>query len=271
MTSSTSNGLGYDPQVPIPVRRWVGWALLLLGVGEVFWVIYLMFNQARAVRVFHLHAVTLGVGGVTTVVAACAAVALIRESRAAAWLAISTATLIGFMGAFVGLSRADYHAGIGHALTEVVALGGIGTCLAAATAYLLLSQRGVGRYRHWLALGMVGVAAGMLIRMGVALGSASTQTVIHARAIVVVLDTGETAALICAGIGVLRQRVRLTYVAGTIAATLLLLDALTNLLVVPSGPAFQAALFYLIVGELPSTAVAIIAARAAGTALPAKL
>lgn len=118
---------------------------------------------------------------------------------------------------------------------------------------------------------MVGVAAGMLIRMGVALGSASTQTVIHARAIVVVLDTGETAALICAGIGVLRQRVRLTYVAGTIAATLLLLDALTNLLVVPSGPAFQAALFYLIVGELPSTAVAIIAARAAGTALPAKL
>jgi hypothetical protein len=52
-----------------------------------------------------------------------------------------------------------------------------------------------------------------------------------------------------------------------IAATLLITDAWTNVITAPPGQTFWAAIFYLVVGEIPATIVCLWAARSATRAI----
>lgn len=83
------------------------------------------------------------------------------------------------------------------------------------------------------------------------------------RATVVILDTGESVGLIGAGWASLRGLPRATLVFAVMAASLLVVNAFVNVLAAEPGSAFVAAVFYLVVGEIPSTVLTVIAARAA--------
>lgn len=92
---------------------------------------------------------------------------------------------------------------------------------------------------------------------------ATTGLMSRSRAIVVILDTGESIGLIGAGWFSLRGRPRPALIFSVLAATLLTCDAFANVVGAQQGTAFEQAIFYLLVGEIPSIILALWVARCA--------
>ncbi|MFM2438614.1 MAG: hypothetical protein RLZ55_1437 [Actinomycetota bacterium] len=243
----------------------ISWLVLLFGLMEVPWVIYLAFTQLTTVEADHLRLAALGIGCGGAVLCAWAAWALWRRHPAGAALAVGSATLSLYLGVTMtltpSLSATDL---TGFTLFLFITLPG--TIAAVAAAYYLL-RGGGDTHRRVIVVAAVVLGLVALAFAGHALAHAvDPQTVgwmSRARAIVVILDTGESMGLIGAGIASLRGHARSALVFSIIAATLLTVDAFANVVGAAPGVAFQQAVFYLLVGEIPSIVLCLLVARAA--------
>lgn len=241
----------------------VTWALILFGAFEIVWVIYLVFNQARSGQAFHIRLASLGLAVAVAVLCGLTAWMLWTRRRAAAAAGIAAVTVALFAAMVVtlspslqsgGLVRGDY---IPLLLAAVAAVAAI---IGASAA--LRGQADPGRTSVKFAIGcLVFVTGAAAIRAGQSFTSTATsELATHTRGMVVILDTAETIGLLGAGIASLRRLPRPTFVLATMATALFICDAWVNVVMVPSGPAFQAALVFLFVGELPSVVLCSIAA-----------
>jgi len=243
--------------------KFVTWALIVFGSFEVLWVIYLVFNQATEGQAFHIRLASVGLTGALAVLCGLASWMLWTRRGAAATFAIAAATVALFSAMLVTLSpnlQLVPTAGV-----DVIPLG----LAVMATIGAVVGVRAVLGDRTdrpnaslTFAIGCLGfVAVVAALRTGATFTtSVTSELATHTRAVVVILDIGETIGLLGAGISSLRGLPRPTFVFATMAATLLICDAWVNVVLVPSGPAFQAAIVFLFVGELPSIVLCSIAA-----------
>lgn len=242
------------------------WALILLGAFEVPWVIYLVFTQQESFKAYHLNLATIGLSTASAVIAGLACLALMQDWVAAPALCVATATVVLFLSSVTSLSR-NLGSRIALSPDHVSLFIAVPGAIAAAyAAYVCLR----GRQREdalglMIAAVVVGlVAAAFAVRTVQHITDHhSTAFVTQARAIVVLLDTGEAVGLLGAGIASLKGRPKPTLVFSTMGAVLLICDAWTNMLTAASGLSFDSAVFYLIVGEVPAIVVCLWAARSA--------
>ena len=229
----------------------MAWFLLLFAALEVPWVVYLALFQVRTGTAYHTHVAAIGLTVASIGASAATAVGLWRGR---AWTPVAST-----MAATMFLA--------GGVLTFLVsALNPLWVALPAIVAALTASYRTLRLQRfgqavdRWLAgaLGLVGIA--LIARIAATLTRTGTEvSADHLRALVVLLDTGEVIALAGAGLGLLRGNPRAAIFFGSAGIVLFLGDAWTNIVLVPPGPAFAAAIFYAVVGEIPSTAMCIAA------------
>lgn len=256
---------------PYVASKWVTWLLLFFGICEVPWVIYLIFFQPTTVEAYHVRLTGAGLGIGGAIVGAIATVAVWRRSSRAALWAVAMATTMMMLATTATLApklQPDV-AALGMWVPLVLALVGTAAAIVATVQLLRVSTAAEPRVLTVTAF-ILGLVAAFMLYRGVAhlFDADSTELASHTRALVVVLDTAESIGLIGAGWASLRGYVRATAVFGVMAATLLIIDAYTNVVAAEPGPTFWAAIFYLIVGEIPSTILALIAALAAAKKLP---
>jgi hypothetical protein len=255
-------------------NRFVTWVLILLGAAEIPWVIYLAFTQESVVRTFHFKWATLGLGGFAVALCAAAAWAVYRSSSWTPALAVAAATTITLLATLARLTPSlDTRGLLGFGLSPLlVILPGVLAAVYAAWVSLRDRAPGPGGTAPSsqsvalrvaavvLAVTAVGVAARIVLH---ALQWDSTVLATQTRTIIVILDTFQVIGLLGAGLASLTGHVRSTLVLATIAGSLLVCDAVANVVMSGSGQAFTAALFYLFVGELPSIVFCALAIRAA--------
>lgn len=255
--------------VPMPAQtapRVVTWALILLGCAEIPWVVYLAFEQHPITRGYHLSLTVVGLGAASIVLCLMAGWAIWHGLRWAVPASLAAATVLAFTAVVGALSpqpgaNALLQDGIGPLL---LAMPSIAAAAFAASVLLFPARAGRPTASLRAAAAVLAITAlPILLRTAtqVTQGEASVEYT-HARALVVLLDLGETVGLIGAGVASLRGHTRRTLVLATIAGALLCCDAWTNV-VATTGQAFQAALVFLIIAEIPSIVVCAIAARAA--------
>ncbi|MCB0914709.1 MAG: hypothetical protein KDC23_03270 [Actinobacteria bacterium] len=272
--SSDADGLatrGAGSAAPLEPRRTpvgnrlVSWLVLALGVFEVPWIIYLAFTQVTTVEADHLRLAGLVIGMGAAVLCGAAAWALWRGHPLAAALSVGSATLVLYLGISLALSPdLGTHNAWGFSLILFVALPG---AVAGIIAARQLLSKGGSPHRRQLAVAAVVLAVVALTFAGHALllqlDPETVGWLSRARAIVVILDTGESIGLIGAGIASLRGNTRAALVFSVLAATLLTCDAVANVLGAPPGFALESAVFYLLVGEIPSIVLSLVIARSA--------
>ena len=95
----------------------------------------------------------------------------------------------------------------------------------------------------------------------------TTELVTRTRAMVVVLDIGESIGLLGAGLSSLYGKPRRTLVFSMVGGSLLICDAWLNVVIVGPGLPFESAIFYLVVGEIPSIILCVLAGRSASLKL----
>ncbi len=260
--------MGSQPVAP----RLVSWLILIFGLLEVPWVIYLMFNQQQTVQAFHLHLASLGVGTGTVVLAASSAWAIWRRKPVAIPLCVATATLTLFLGAMVTLSPSMQADGLVKSFVLPMSMAVPGAIAAIVAVALLFRGSSEDHRRVMMVIVVVLTIVALTFvvhTISHLIEPATTEWMQRTRAIVVILDTFESVGLIGAGIASLRGSPRAALVFASIAATLLICDAYTNVVGAPQGPALEAAIFYLIVGEIPSIVLSlIVASRAAKQVYP---
>lgn len=249
--------------------RLVSWLVLLFGLAEVPWVIYLIFNQQATVEADHLRLASLGLGFGAAILCAGAAWAVLSRRRSAAALCVSAATATLFLAIMVTLSPDMETAGVqGMFVPLLIAIPGA-VAAGLATSHVLHGSAESHRMLMLVSATVLAVIAlSFLVHTtGRLMDEGTTVWMSRARAIVVILDTGETVALIGAGLASLRGQARAALVFGAIAATLLTGDAFANVVGAPQGPAFQQAIFYLIVGEIPSIVLSLVVVHSASRRL----
>ena len=251
---------------PRPIApRLISWALVLLGACEIPWVIYLIFTQQESFQAFHLNVATLGLSMSSILLSGLSCWALSRGWTSAPVWCVATATLVLFLVTVTSLSRSlDSRIALrpDHVPLAIAVPGAI-AAIYAATVCLLGKQatHAVGIKIAAVVLGLV--ACAFLVRTVQHFTDPQSEAIVtRARAIVVLLDTGELIGLLGAGIASLRGRARATLAFSTVGAVLLTCDAWTNVLTAASGLPFASAIFYLLVGEIPSIIVCVWAARA---------
>ena len=264
--SSTASPTSGRPIAP----RLVTWLLIILGACEIPWVIYLVFAQQESFQAFHLNIATLGLGIAAVVLSSPSCISLLKDWPSAPAWCVATATLVLFLASITTLSR-NVEAKVALRPDHVPLIIAIPGAMAAGYAAFVC-------LRGNRAVHEVGIKIAAMVLALVALAflartvqhftdPQSTAVVTRARAIVVLLDTGETVGLLGAGIASLRGKPRSTLVFSMIGGVLLICDAWTNVLTAASGLSFDSAIFYLIVGEVPSTVLCIWAARCAAREL----
>ena len=229
--------------------RWLAWLMILFAALEVPWVIYLAFFQVRTGVAYHTHLAALGMTAATIGVSAAATVGLWRGKRSTPVVATMAATMFLAGGVLTVLVSA---------LNPLwLALPGLAAALTASYRTLRL-ERFAQRVDRGLAGVLALVGVGLALRLVVTFAASATEVPAdHLRALVVLLDTGEVIALAGAGLGLLRGEPRAAIFFGSAGIVLFLGDAWTNIVLVPPGPAFTAALVYAVVGEFPSAAMCI--------------
>ncbi|MEZ5186911.1 MAG: hypothetical protein R2720_14300 [Candidatus Nanopelagicales bacterium] len=231
--------------------RWLAWLMILFAGLEVPWLIYLALFQVRTGTAYHTHLAALGMTVATVAASVTAAVGLWRGKRWTPVAATMAATMFlagGVLTSLVSVLNPLW-----------IAVPGMAAALTASYRTLRLGRSGPTVDR-WLAAALALVAAGLVIRLATMFTSTATEVPAnHLRALVVLLDTGEVIALAGAGLGLLRRQPRIAIFFGSAGIVLFSGDAWANIVLVPPGPAFTAALFYAVVGELPSTVMCIAA------------
>lgn len=255
--------------------RLVTWALVLLGVAEIPWVIFLAFTQDPVVRFSHVKMASLGLAGLAAVLCASSVWALTRRTTWAPALCVGAATTLTFLGALGALTPSLHTTGLlgTGELPLIAVLPGILAAVYAA-AVLLTGDPGLApprespapdsRRLHAAAIVLACTAALVVARIVLhVLQWDSATTATQTRAIVVLLDAGESVGLLGAGLASLTGHARSTLVLASVACSLLICDAYGNVVMAASGEAFTSALFYLVVGEVPSIVLCALAIRAA--------
>ena len=127
-------------------------------------------------------------------------------------------------------------AALGMWVPLVLALVGTAAAIVATVQLLRVSTAAEPRVLTVTAF-ILGLVAAFMLYRGVAhlFDADSTELASHTRALVVVLDTAESIGLIGAGWASLRGYVRATAVFGVMAATLLIIDAYTNVVAAERG------------------------------------
>ena len=225
--------------------RWLTWIILAYGLLEIPWVIYLIFFQMRTGTAQHTHLAALGLAGFGAVAALVAAWALLKEARWAAVAAVAAATWMG-VGLFFGVVVSSLH---------VVWAGVPGTVVAGLGAWFALRER---RCPQWIPAGLLIVALFLLLNLTrIVAQTPTTVDADHLRFLIVVYDSAEVASLLGLGLSLRSGAARAAITFGSAGAVLFFLDAYINVVVVPEGQAFVAAIFYAVVGEFPSIAMCI--------------
>lgn len=241
----------------------VTWALIVFGAFEIVWVIYLVFNQARTGQAFHIRLASVGLTAAVAVLCGVTSWMLWTRRRAAAALGIAAATVALFSAMVVTLSPSLRSGGLVNADFVPLLLAVVAAAGATIGAWAVLrDDADPGNTLLKFAIACLALVAGAAaIRTGQHLTtSVTSELATHTRGMVVILDTAETIGLLGAGIASLRGLLRPTFVFATMATALFICDAWVNVVMVPSGPAFQAALVFLFIGELPSIVLCSIAA-----------
>jgi hypothetical protein len=244
--------------------RLVSWLVLVFGVLEIPWIITLLFTQSPTVPADHLRLASLGLGGGAVVLCSAAAWTIWRRRPSAAAFSVAAVTLTMFLAISLTLSpsmQADASRSVAPLL---IAIPGALAGIVAAAAFL----RGTAERRQ-IALTVAAIVLA-IVALSFAFHTAAhlsdpvtTGLMSRSRAIVVLLDTGEAVGLIGAGWYSLRGKPREALVFSVLAATLLTCDAFANVVGAQQGTAFDQAIFYLLVGEIPSIILALWVARCA--------
>lgn len=264
---------GQHPTKPVankPVaNKIISWLVLLFGLAEVPWVIYLLFTQDPTVPANHLRLASMGMSLSAAILCALGAWMILRTASLTAAICVAAATLTLFLGVMVTLSPSMQSQGLASMVTPLMTAVPAGIAAIFAATVFLRGREDARRTALVVASVVLTIVA---VSFAIHTASHAMQTetagwMTRARAVVVVLDTAESIGLIGAGIASLKGHVRATLVFSVMAATLLSADAYGNVVGAPQGQAQVAALFYLFVGELPSIVLLLIVARSAQRAL----
>jgi hypothetical protein len=225
--------------------RWLTWVILAFGVLEIPWVVYLVFFQTRTGTAEHTHLAALSLAGGGAVLAVWSATLLWRSHRLAAVVAVMTGTWMG-ANLFFALTLS--------AVPVILAtIPGLVVAAIAARGVLRDPERSPAR---WQPAVLVLVAGVLVARLALTLTATGTSMAAdHLRLLVVLYDTAEVVALLGLGLSLRAGRAPAAIAFGSMGIVLFFLDAFVNVVVVPGGPAFVAALFYAVVGEIPSIAM----------------
>ena len=224
--------------------RWLAPIVLAFGLLEVPWVIYLIFFQQRTGTAYHSHLTALGLSVASAVMTGLAAYAAWTGRRTLPVYSVMSATLL-LDGVGLALLLSELH---------VMVAGVVGGIVAIIAAYRALRH---GEFTsRWIAV----VLAVVVLFIGYHLWTMFTTVqptfaADHLRLLVVAFDTAETVSLIGLGLALMKGRAKHAIVFGAMGVVLFLTDAWVNILAVPPGKEFVAAIFYAVVGELPSTAM----------------
>lgn len=220
--------------------KWLSGLILLFGLLEIPWVVYLAFTQVRTGQAQHTRLASLGLSGGGALLSAVTAVMLWRGTRWVAPAATMVATWLG-TGVFFALVLSE---------VTVVVAGVVGAVVA------VVGVHRTGRHlqpERTLAVVMSGVSVAMFIHFLLVLGSVPTTVMAdHLRLLVVLYDTAEVVSLLGLGWALRTGASNRAITFGGAGLVLFTLDAWINLTVVPAGPAFAEAVFYAVVGEVPS-------------------
>lgn len=231
--------------------RWLAWLLFGFAVVEVPWVVYLALFQVRTGTAHHVQLAALGMGAATIATLTIAAVGLWLGKRWTPVPVTMAATMLlagGVLTVLVSSLNPVY-----------VALPGVLAALAGSYRSLR-GERFAQPTDRWLAALLAVIALVLVIRLGIMLAVVpATLPADHLRALVVLLDTGQVLCLAGAGFGLLRTHAQAAVFYGSAGVVLFVGDAWCNLVLVPSGQAFAAAVFYAVVGEIPATAMSAFA------------
>ncbi|NQU36792.1 MAG: hypothetical protein HQ526_04245 [Actinobacteria bacterium] len=192
---------------PIIAPRLVTWALIIFGSFEVLWVVYLVFNQATEGQAFHIRLASVGLSSALAVLSGITSWMLWTSRPAGAVFAIAAATVALFSAMVVTLSPS---LGTAQAVgLDLVPLGlaVVGTIGAVLAVRAVLGDQPTPRTAAVtvaaICLGLVALVAA--VRTATAFTSSVTsELATHTRAMVVILDIGETIGLLGAGIASLR-------------------------------------------------------------------
>lgn len=225
--------------------RWLTWIILAYGILEIPWVIYLIFFQVRTGTAMHTHLASLGLNGGGALMALITAWAVLKDARWAPIVAVMTAAWLG-AGVFFAFVLSSAH---------VVWAAMIGIVLAViATTRSFRGER--SKLDPWLSGLLALVAVFLLLNLArVVTETSTTMPADHLRGLVVLYDSAEVASLLGLGLSLRAGAARAAVAFGSAGVVLFFLDAYINVVVVPPGQAFYAALFYAIFGELPSIAM----------------
>ncbi len=227
--------------------RWLTLVILAFGVLEIPWVIYLVFFQVREGTAAHTHLAALGLVGGGASLAVWTAALLWSSRRLAAVVATMAATWMG-ANLFFGLTLS--------AVPVILAtIPGLAVAAVAARGVLRDPAHPPARWQPMLLVLVAGVLVAHLVLTLTATGTSVAAD--HLRLLVVLYDTAEVAALLGLGLSLRAGNARAAIVFGSMGVVLFFLDAFVNVVVVPGGQAFVAALFYAVVGEIPSIAMCV--------------
>lgn len=257
--------IGTDRATKPVANKVISWLVLLFGIAEVPWVIFLLFTQQTTVAANHLRLAGAGValGGAVLCFGAAWAIWKLRPSVII--FCVSAVTLTVFLGVTATLSPNLQADGLATQAQPIVMA--IFAAVVGVSAIAIFFNGTQASRRTLLA-----VAAIVLLIVGLfylghmvshAMSDQTTGWMDRTRAIVVILDTFESIGLIGAGVASLKGHVKATLVFSVMGATLLSCDAYANVVGATQGPAFWAAIFYLIVGEIPSIVLLVLVARSA--------
>ncbi len=220
--------------------RWLIWLILAYGLLEIPWVVYLMFSQVTEATAHHARLAALGLYGGAAILSVVTAWGVLRTSRLLAVVSVMTSTWLA-AGVFLSLVISS--------LTVVWA-----ALVGAVTAALVaLRSLGTGRTPRWSAPVLLVVTVVLAVHLSLTVAESPARLdADHLRLLVVLYDSAEVAALLGLGLSLHRGAARAAIVFGSAGMVLFVLDAFVNIVAVPSGQAFTAAVFYAIVGEVPS-------------------
>ena len=236
--------------------RWLALLLLAFAALEIPWVVYLAFFQIQSATVYHTH---LAAAGVTVGAVVGCVVAARGLWRSSPWTPIATTItgtilLSGGVAGALAVDLPDY-AGLNRSIT-LLAMAVPGATVAFVASYRTLVRKpGRSRDRVFAVL-LVTLAVLLVVRLLITFDSTGAElSASHLRLLVVLLDTAEVVTLGGSGLALMSNRPAAAIFCGSAGIVLFLGDAWLNLVLVPAGPAFVAAILYAVVGEIPSTAM----------------
>lgn len=254
---------GRDGQAGRDVPRLLVPALLVVAAIEIPWAVYLVVSQADESKVGYLRVAAAGLAIGTWATGGAAAVGMVRRRPWAPVPAVMSATLWlgagvnGIIAVPMGDAR-DFPA-----LSIPIALALPAGVASAAVALGLLSGPLSGRVLRAVAAAALLVFPALLTFIALTAAHMPNRTrVPHGAMSWDVLDAAEIVALLVLAVALWSRHARTAIVAGSAGLMLFVGDAFYNV-VLTRGEAFDESLFFLFIGELPTSVLCVLGIRSA--------